>query len=343
MDTETPTAGQIADWISGQVVGDAGVTIEGFASFDEAAPGDLTFAIDEKRLERIGDCQAAAIIVPADAEVTASATLIRIEQIDVAIAELLARFAPPEDLPPVGVHATAVIDPSAEVASDVAIGPHVVVGAGSTIGAGSVLAANVVVGRNVTLGANCILFPGVVVASECEVGDRVRIGPNSTVGQDGFGYVTVDGAHRRLEHIGNVIIEDDVDLGACTCIDRAKFGSTRIGRGAKIDNLVQIAHNVQVGAGSLIASQVGVAGSTKLGQYVVLGGHTGVRDNITVGDGVQVAAYAAVANHVEAGEKMGGIPARPAGIFRRIKAGEAKLPELIKRVKALEAKLKSSE
>ncbi|MHC4985681.1 MAG: UDP-3-O-(3-hydroxymyristoyl)glucosamine N-acyltransferase [Planctomycetota bacterium] len=323
--------------------GDANATIEGFASFDEATPGDLTFAIDDKRLGRIGECQAAAIIVPADAEVDTSTTLIRIQQIEAAIAELLARFAPPEDLPPAGVHASAVIDSSANVAPDAAIGPHVVVGADSTVGAGSVLAANVVVGRGVTIGAECVVLPGAFIASECEIGDRVRIGPNSTVGQDGFGYVTIDGVHRRIEHIGNVIIEDDAELGACTCVDRAKFGSTRIGRGAKIDNLVQIAHNVQVGAGSLIASQVGVAGSTKLGQYVVLGGHTGVRDNITIGDGVQVAAYAAVANHVEAGEKMGGIPARPAGLFRRIKAGEAKLPELVKRVKALEKKLESSE
>lgn len=343
MATSPLTVRQIAEWVSGDVVGDEQAEIRDFAPFESAGPGELTFAVDDKRLALLSESQAGAVIVPADATVDATVTQIRVEHVEAAIAELLARFAPPEDLPPAGVHATAVVDPSATLATDTAVGPHVVIGPDTVIGERSQIGANVVIGREVTIGQDCLIFPGAVIATRTEVGHRVRIGPNSVIGSEGFGYVPVDGVHQRIEHIGNVVIEDDVDLGACTCVDRAKFGSTCIGRGAKIDNLVQIAHNVQVGEGSLLAGQVGVAGSTKLGRYVVLGGHAGIRDNITIGDGAQVAAFSAVSNHVPAGETFIGIPARPAGSFRRMLAAQMKLPEWIKRIKALEKKVDTSQ
>ena len=346
MNSERTTIGQIAEWIGGRVEGDPTATIRTLASFDSAEPDTLTFAADAKRLDRLADCQAAAVIVPDeagivpdDARIGNGTTLIRVLDVERAVAELLRRFAPPADVPPAGVHPAAMIDATAHVAPDVAIGANVMIGAGAVIGPRCVLAAHVVIGRDVTLGDDCVILPGAVIEARSVLGNRVHIGPNSVVGAEGFGYIHVDGAHQRLEHTGNVVIEDDVDLGACVCVDRAKFGSTRIGRGAKIDNLVQIAHNVQIGEGCLLAAQVGVAGSAKLGRFVVVGGSTGIRDNITIGDGVQVMAYAAVANDIEPGQTIGGIPARPVSLFRRMLAAEAKLPTLVKRIKALESRI----
>jgi UDP-3-O-[3-hydroxymyristoyl] glucosamine N-acyltransferase len=159
------------------------------------------------------------------------------------------------------------------------------------------------------------------------------------IGYEGFGYYQADGVHHRIEHIGNVVIEDDVDLGACTCVDRAKFGSTRVGRGSKIDNLVQIAHNARIGEGCILVGQSAVAGSARLGRYVVLGGTSGIRDNVSIGDGTQVASRSSVANDVDAGQVVGGTPARPMAEMRRVFPAMMKLPDLLKRVKALEKKM----
>jgi len=337
--TQALTVGQIAELLGGEVVGDADAPISGFAPFDVAGPGELTFAADDKRLAVIGESQAGAVIVPADGDIEATVPLIRVGQVDLAIAQLLNHFAPPADLPAPGVAPSAVIAPTATVAADAAIGEHVVIGDGATIGSGTALCANVVIGRDAQVGEACMLAAGVTVETRSVIGDRVRIGANSVIGYEGFGYIPDPAGHQRIEHIGNVVIEDDVDLGACVCIDRAKFGSTRIGRGTKIDNLVQIAHNVQIGEGCLIAGQVGIAGSAKLGRFCVLGGSTGIRDNITLGDGVTVAAYSAVAQDVADGETVAGTPARNAGKMLRIVTTQAKLPELAKRLKALEAKV----
>jgi UDP-3-O-[3-hydroxymyristoyl] glucosamine N-acyltransferase len=236
-----------------------------------------------------------------------------------------------------------VVDPEAQLADGVAVGPLVSVAKGAKIGEGAVLCAGVRIGRRATVGPACVLRENVVVQADCVLGSRVRIGPGSVVGYDGFGYYYADGAHHHVPHTGNVVIEDDVDLGACACVDRAKFGSTRIGAGTKIDNLVQVAHNVQTGRGCLLAAQVGIAGSTQLGNFVVLGGHTGVRDNIAVGDGVQCAAYAAIAQDVPAGQTLAGIPAEQAGLTLRIYRAKTRLPDLIKRVRSLESRLKALE
>jgi UDP-3-O-[3-hydroxymyristoyl] glucosamine N-acyltransferase len=171
------------------------------------------------------------------------------------------------------------------------------------------------------------------------IGRGVRIGPNSVIGHDGFGYHFAGGVHHKVPHVGTVIIEDDVELGACACVDRAKFGVTRVGAGTKIDNLVQIAHNVQVGKGCLLAALAGVAGSAELGDFVVMGGHAGVRDNVTLGAGVQASAFAAVAGDVPAGDTVAGIPARTWKEEGRIVAASAKLPELIKRIRDLEERI----
>jgi UDP-3-O-[3-hydroxymyristoyl] glucosamine N-acyltransferase len=262
-----------------------------------------------------------------------------VDNVPMALGCLLTMLAGPEDLPSAGVADSAVIDPAAQVAPDAAVGPNVTVGPRAVVGAGTALCAGVHVGADVRIGEGCVLQEGVVVRSKCVLGDRVRIGPNCVVGADGYGYIFSDGVHHKVPHAGNVVIENDVELGACVCVDRAKWGSTRIGAGAKIDNLCQIAHAVQIGPGVLLAAQVGIAGSTKVGQFATFGGKVGVRDNIVIGPGAVIGACACIAQSLETTKPQMGIPSRDAiGFLQQQKALE-KLPELLRRVKKLERKL----
>ena len=336
------TVGQVAELVGGTVEGDGSVQIVRIASLDEAGPEELTFAADEKRAGLVARSKAGAAIVGRSAP-RAAMPLIRVDNVQAAVARLLAHLAGPEDLPPVGIDASAIVSPDAEVASDAAVGPGVVIGPRARVGGGCALCANVTVGADVVLGTGVVLFEAVVIRSGCRIGHRVRIGPNSVIGSDGFGYYFTDGVHHKVPHIGNVVIEDDVEIGACSCVDRAKFGSTRIGAGTKIDNLVQVAHNVQIGRGCILVGQCGIAGSAKLGNHVVIGGSAGVRDNIALGDGVQCAAFAAVASDVPDGQRIAGIPARDARETMRIIHASERLPALLKRVKDLESRLSALE
>jgi len=336
------TVGRVAELIGGTVEGDGSVRIVRIASLDGAGPEELTFAADEKRAGLLASSKAGAAIVDRSAP-PAAMPLIRVDNVQAALAILLGHLGGGEDLPPVGVDASAIISSDAEVASDAAVGPGVVIGSHARVGGGCALCANVTLGADVVLGKHVVLFEGVVIRSCCRLGDRVRIGPNSVIGSDGFGYYFTDGVHHKIPHIGNVVIEDDVEIGACSCVDRAKFGSTRIGAGTKIDNLVQVAHNVQIGRGCILIGQCGIAGSAKLGNHVVIGGNAGVRDNIALGDGVQCAAFAAVASDVPDGQRIAGIPARPATETMRIVHAGERLPALLKRVKDLESRLNALE
>jgi UDP-3-O-[3-hydroxymyristoyl] glucosamine N-acyltransferase len=336
------TARLVAEWVGGSVEGDESLSLEGIAPVESAGPTQLTFAADAKRAMRLGQSRAGAALVGKDTT-RPGMTLIRVENVQGALLRLLEKLAEPEDLPPAGVHPTAVISPKAEVGAGAAIGPHVVVEAGARVGAACVLCAGVYVGPDVAIGAGTVLAPGVVVRARCTIGKNVRIGPNSVIGYDGFGYHFSGGVHHKVPHVGTVEIEDDVELGACACVDRAKFGVTRIGAGTKIDNLVQIAHNVQVGKGCLLAALAGVAGSAELGDFVVMGGHAGVRDNISVGRGVQASAFAAIAGNVADGEIIAGIPARPWKEEGRIVMAAQKLPDLLKRVRELEERIRALE
>ena len=336
------TVREVAEVVGGQVEGDGEIRVDSLAPLDGAQNGQLTFALDERRMNKLGECQAAAALVPKAAAGLAIAQVV-VGDVQAALSALLAALHPGEDFPARGVHPSATIAGDAVLGPDVAVGPGVAVGAGACIGEGTALLANVVVGRGAKIGRQCVLAEGAVVRWGCVVGDRVRIGPNSVIGEDGFGYHTVGGVHRKVPHAGNVVIEDDVEIGACSCVDRAKFGSTRVGAGTKIDNLVQVAHNVQVGAGCILVAQCGIAGSARLGRYVVLGGSAGVRDNISMGDGAQCAAYSAVAGDVAAGEVVAGTPAGPARQRLRTLQAMDKLPDLIKQVRQLETRLQNLE
>ncbi|MHC4982910.1 MAG: UDP-3-O-(3-hydroxymyristoyl)glucosamine N-acyltransferase [Planctomycetota bacterium] len=336
------TAREVADLVGGAVEGDESVEISAVASIEAAGGGDLTFAADAKHVAMLAASKAGAAIVGRDLG-KAPMTLIRVQDVQAAVAKVLGSLAEPEELPAVGVHPSAVVAADAAVAQDAAVGPGVFIGGGAKVGPRCAVCANAVVGARAVVGEETVLAEGVVVRADCVIGQRVRIGPNSVIGSDGFGYYLVDGVHHKIPHAGNVVIEDDVEIGACSCVDRAKFGSTRVGAGTKIDNLVQVAHNVQIGKGCFLVGQSGIAGSAKLGDYVVAGGHAGIRDNITVGDKVQCAAFAAVASDVPDGQIVAGIPAGPAKQQFRIVKASAKVPELLKRVRELEARVKRLE
>lgn len=340
MNNHSTTVGSLAQLLGATVEGDDTTVIERIAGLQRACAGEITFAVDPKRLGQLAHCQASAAVVSQSMPTRPShMSLLIVKDVDEAMARLLEHFGGPADRPAPGIHPTAQIAPDAIVAPDAVVGAHAVVGPGTTIGPRTVLAPQVVLDARARVGADCFLEAGVVVGVDCVIGDRVRIGPNSVVGSEGFGYYTRGGAHRKFRHIGNVVIEDDVELGACTCVDRAKFGSTRIGAGSKIDNLVQIAHNVQIGRGCILCGQVGIAGSAELGNYVVAGGHVGIRDGAHLGNQVQCAAFAAVAGDVPDGQFVAGIPAAPAKEMYRVLQAQMKLPELLKRVKELEARL----
>ena len=342
MNKKSLTVRQVADLLCARLEGDGSAAISGVASLEEASASEVTFVAEARHAGRLADCLAGAAIV-GDFPVQSRTPLLRVSNVPMALARLLGYFSPGEDLPPVGISPSATISPDATLGENAAIGPGVCVGPRTVIGRACVLCANVSVGAEVVLGDNTVLFEGVVIRRGCRIGHNVRIGPNSVIGFDGFGYYFSDGKHHRVPHIGVVVIEDEVELGACTCVDRAKFGVTRIGAGTKVDNLVQIAHNVQVGENCLMASGVGIGGSAKLGAYVVLGGGVGIRDNITLGQGVQCAAMSGVGSDVPPGLAVAGCPAAPAREMLRQWQASTKLPELLKRVRELETRLHAIE
>ena len=339
MFTYPKTVAEIAQLISAEIQGNSALEISALASLDKAQPGELSFASDDKRVAGMSSSRASAVIVASSAQVETDKCLLKVADVGLAMNKLLLAMNGHEDVPPVGIDPTAIVHPEAEVSPNAAIGPFVRIGAGAKIGAGTSLCTGVKIGKNVQIGNHCMFSEGVVVRYNCIIGNGVRIGPNSVVGYDGFGYHFAGGIHHKVPHAGNVYIQDDVELGACVCVDRAKWGSTTIGCGAKIDNLVQIAHNVQIGAGCVLVSQVGIAGSTELGKYVVLGGQVGIRDNIEVGAGTEIAACSCLANSVGPGERLLGVPAKDARTRLKEIMAETKLPSLLRQVKKLEARV----
>ncbi len=336
------TVREIAAIVGGTVQGDDSVVIESVSTLEKADPTDITFATNPRYAAKLQTSAAGAAVV-ADEPAEAPMPLIRTAHVEEALAKLLGSLAGPAYRPPAGIDPTAIIDETAQVAPDAAIGPYVVIAAGAVIGKGSTLLSRVSIGENVQIGEQSFLHEGVVIKRNCSIGSRVAIGPNSVIGFDGFGYYFKDGKHNKIPHIGSVVIEDDVDIGAGTCIDRAKFDVTLIGQGTIVDNLVQIAHNVQIGRACILAGQVGIAGSSKLGKGVVIGGHSGVTDNVEIGDGAIVGGFSAIAADVEPGAIVAGSPAGPARDKLRALLALDKLPETMKRIKAIEKRLSTLE
>jgi len=337
------TINAIAELLGGKVVGDGTREIRSIAAIHQAQSHDITFAMNERYAAMLADSRAGAAIVSNSANIESPMPLVGVADVQSAVVRLLEYWSEPAFRPSAGVHPSAVIDATASLDGSAAVGPGVVIGPGSVVGAGTVLCAGVKLGAWVTLGQACLLAEGVVICNRCVLGNRVRIGANSVIGSEGFGYYYSGGRHKRIPHIGTVIIEDDVEIGACTCVDRAKFSATTIGAGTKIDNLVQIAHNVQIGQSCIIAALAGIGGSTRLGDRVIVMGHAGIRDNVSLGNDAQCAAYSGVAGDVEAGQTVFGFPARPARESMRILQATVKLPELLVRMREMEKRLRDLE
>jgi UDP-3-O-[3-hydroxymyristoyl] glucosamine N-acyltransferase len=331
------TTAEIAKLIGGEVVGDAKAVLKNFAPAENAKTGDLTFAENEIYFARAEKSAATAII--ADKRFSSSKKiLICVANPRIAFAKALTLFFPEKKVT-AGIHPTAVIASGAKIDSRAHVGPHCVIGERVKIGARTLLQAGNFVGDDSRLGDDVHLFPNVTVYPRAEIGNRVRIHSNSVIGSDGFGYVLDDGIHRKVPQIGNVIIGDDVEIGAGVTIDRGALGPTVIGKGTKIDNLVQIAHNVEIGEHCLLVAQVAIAGSSKLGNYAVLAGQVGIAGHLKIGNQAIVSAQSGVGKDIPDGEKWWGSPAQPAQDRKRQIIATRQLPELLKRVAELEKKL----
>jgi UDP-3-O-[3-hydroxymyristoyl] glucosamine N-acyltransferase len=331
------TAAEIAQRLGGEVVGDASLVLKGFAPADRAQAGDLTFAENENYFARAEQSAASAVIV-AGPFTSARKVLIRVPDARIAFAKVLPLFFP-EPAFPATIHPTAIVPASAQVAATAHIGPYCVLGEKVRVGERTVLQGANHVGAGCQLGEDVNLFQHVVLYAGTEIGSRVRIHSGTVVGSDGFGYVQDAGVHRKVPQIGNVIIRDDVEIGANVTIDRGALGPTVIGKGTKIDNLVQVAHNVVMGEHCLIVSQAGIAGSTRLGSYVILAGQAGVAGHLKIGNRVSVAAQSGVMNNIPDGEKWLWSPAQPDRQAKRQMIALQQLPELLRRFKELEQKL----
>jgi UDP-3-O-[3-hydroxymyristoyl] glucosamine N-acyltransferase len=341
----TFTLAELAARVGAEVAGDGGVAIARVAPLEEAGPGDVSFFSNKKYRAAFEACRASAVVVEPEEDVPAGRTVLRARNAYLAFAKISTLFHPPPAAAPAVaeqacVHPTAKVHPSAEIM------PFAYVGAEAVVGARCILHPGVHVGTGARVGDDCLLWPNVVVREGCVVGNRVILQPGCIIGSDGFGFAfdpEGEGGsgprHYKVPQVGNVVIEDDVELGANVCVDRATLGSTILGRGVKVDNLVQIAHNVQVGPLSILVSQVGIAGSTKLGAGVIAAGQAGIIGHLTIGDGAKLGAQCGVIGDVEPGATLLGSPAIEKGEYLRGQAAIRRIPELVKRVRELEKKI----
>ncbi len=325
----------IAELIGGTLEGDD-VVVTGLAAVDFAGPGDLVFAETAAYAAKASSGPCVAVIAMPGVSVTKPC--IRVGNPRQAFILLLNHWAKPAPGPD-GIHPSAWISSEARIDPTVSVGPGAVIEEGVSVGPRTLIYGNVYIGHGCTVGADCVILPGVVILHGVQIGNHVTIGANSVIGGDGFGYAWADGRHHKIPHSGTVVIEDDVELGACVCVDRAKTGATRIGTGTRCDNLVHIAHNVQVGPYCLIVAQVGIAGSSRLGSGVVLAGQVGIKDNVEIGSGVTVAAKSAVISDLKQPGVYLGYPAQEIRREWRERAYLRQLQKLFDRVKALEAEV----
>ncbi|HEY3301946.1 MAG TPA: UDP-3-O-(3-hydroxymyristoyl)glucosamine N-acyltransferase [Candidatus Binatia bacterium] len=325
---------EIARLLGGKLKGDGTREILGVAGLENAAAGDLTFAEGDRALVRAGRSAAGCILV-AEGNAVSGRTTIAVKHPKLALIHAAAALLPKPPTTP-GIHPTGVVSSSARLARGVAVGAHAVIEDEVAVGAGTSIGAGVFLGRGVVIGADCILRPRVSVFS-AQIGDRVAIHSGAVIGSDGFGYVFADGRHHKFPQLGQVIIEDDVEIGSNTTIDRGALGNTVIGQGSKIDNLVQIAHNVRVGRHCVIAAQTGIAGSVEIGDYVVMGGQVGVGNGVRIEDRAVIGAQAGIptGKKVRRGLTMWGTPARPLSEFKKTYAELTNLPKLVEKVREL--------
>lgn len=331
----------LAERIGCRLDGDPGLEVLRVRAPEDAEPPDVTFIADARHLPRLTASRAGAVIVAESAPPTDRPAL-RAANPSLALAHALAVLHAAER-PEVGVHPTAVVADGSRVDAGASVGPLCVIASGAEIGAGTVLDAQVFVGANVRIGRDCRIYPHVTLREGTELGDRVTVHAGAVIGADGFGYAREGARHVKIRQIGRVVLGDDVEVGANATIDRATLGVTRVDRGTKIDNLVQIAHNVQIGEDTVIVSQVGIAGSTRVGSRVTIAGQVGIVDHLQIGDDVMIGAQSGVSKDIPSGTVMWGTPAAPQREMKRRLAAVARLPELTKAIRSVEERLRALE
>jgi UDP-3-O-[3-hydroxymyristoyl] glucosamine N-acyltransferase len=334
----TLTLQEIAELCDGELNGDPAGEITGVASLDEAVEGEIAFYNNPKYMPRLRSTRASAVFVPTDFSEKTSAAQIRVGDPSKAFEQVVLKLAPKPVTFPAGIHSTAIVDPSAKIGARVSLQPYVVIEANVSIGDETVIGAGSYLGHETKIGSGCLIYPNVTIRERTIVGSRVIIHSGAVVGADGFGFEFKDGRQRKIPQIGIVQIDDNVEIGANTTVDRARFGRTWIQEGVKIDNLVQIAHNVVIGKHTVIAAQAGISGSVRIGERVSMAGQVGITGHATIGDGAMIVAQSGVSKNIPGGVWFG-YPAVPIEDARKQFAWIHRLGKLFERVKALEKKL----
>jgi len=336
------TLKEIAKLIDGEIVGDADTVITGVSGIKEARKGDITFLANPRYASLVDKTAASAIITSRDVENT-SKPIIRTENPSLAFAKLIETFAPSEVTHPKGIHQSAILGKNVTLGKGVSIGPYAVIEDCATIGDNTIIYSNCFVGHHTKIGSSTLIYPNVSIREHITIGDRVIVHSGTVIGSDGFGFSTIRGLHHKIPQIGTVEIGDDVEIGANVTIDRARFDKTIIGRGTKIDNLVQIAHNVVIGENCIIVAQAGISGSTTIGNNVTIAGQAGLVGHITIGEGAVLAAQAGVTKSVPPNTTVSGYPAREHSKAKRVNACVQNLPKLYEEIKELKKKVEELE
>ncbi len=335
------SAQQIAELIQGRIEGDANAVINSFAKIEEGKPGAISFLSNKKYTNYIYETQASVVLVDEDLvlEKPVSATLIRVKSAYEAVAKLLQLY---DSMKPKkkGIDSLAFIAPTAKIGKDCYIGPFVAIGPNVTIGDGCVLHPHVTIGECATIGNNTEIYSNAVVYHHCRVGNNCILHAGSVVGADGFGFAPTEDGYNKIPQIGIVTIEDNVEIGANTLIDRSTMGSTYIRKGVKLDNLVQIAHNTDIGANTVMSAQVGVAGSAKIGEWCMFGGQVGIAGHITIGDKVSLGAQSGVPGSLKSNQELIGTPPTTMTNYFRSQAVVKKLPDMYRQLNDMQKKIK---
>lgn len=332
--------GQIAQLVGGIVEGDPEISIHGVNGLSEAGEGELTFARSPRYYDQLRASKASAALAPSSVA-DAPMTIIRVEQPDIAFLIVLQQFAPPPSHPVTGIHPSACISPASKIGNDVAIGAHVCIDAEAVVGDRVVVYPGVYIGARCRIGADTVLYPNVVIREDTVLGARCILHAGACIGSDGFGFAEFGGRWCKIPQTGNVLIGDDVEIGSNTTVDRATFGTTRIGTGTKIDNLVQIGHNVQVGEHCAIAGKAGVAGSARIADHVRIGADAGIAGHISIGEGATIGARAGVTRTIAANKTVSGFPAIDHAFQRRVLVAQQKAPDMLRRLNELERQVQA--
>ncbi|MBN1870162.1 MAG: UDP-3-O-(3-hydroxymyristoyl)glucosamine N-acyltransferase [Candidatus Omnitrophica bacterium] len=336
------TLAEIAKIVNGEVVGNKDLIITGLSGIQEAEEGDLTFLANLKYLPFCRKTKASAIITSRDIKIPGK-SVIRTDNPSLAFTELMSSVSQKGIYYPRGIHETACIAKDAVIGNHVSIGAFAIIESKVTIGDNTTVFGGSYIGHESKIGADCLIYPNVTIRERVTLGQRVIVHSGTVIGSDGFGYVQIDGVHKKIPQVGTVVIGDDVEIGANVAIDRARFDQTVIGRGSKIDNLVQVAHNVVMGENCIIVSQVGISGSVNIGKGAILAGQAGITGHITIGEGAVIYAQSAITKSVPAHARVSGYPARPHIEAKRIHAFTQRLPLYVKMIQDLEKKVEELE